>query len=260
MGEYPLVRAVQLPGPEIGKCRSEEIMNSKTISIVLVALGSSTVAGVASAQEPDQVSRAGDQHLAPANKAVELTISTGYEQGLGNLVSGQPSLTDLGQAGGAVELGVGFRVVPQLTLGVYGSGGMFSRGDAVDGSTNLYTATAGLKADWHFLPAYQLLDPWISLGTGWRGYWVNDSQGTSSTQGWEIARLQVGLDYRVDQAIAIGPVLGADVSTFFTQAVPTSDGFQKISSPQASTFLFAGIEGRFDIPTASSDSRVASRR
>jgi len=75
----------------------------------------------------------------------------------------------------------------------------------------------------------------------------------------EIAKLQVGLDYRIAQAVAISPVVGADLSTFFTQQTPESNGWTNISSPQVNTFFFAGVMGRFDIPTQSSSSQVASR-
>ena len=233
---------------------------SMMTAVAAFAMGSTTFAGVASAQDKDQASDAKGEHsLAPATNAVELTLGTGYAQGFGKIASDQLSLTDVGQAGGAVEAGVGYRIIPQLTLGVYGSGGMFGRTDSVASSTDIYTATAGVKADWHFLPAGQQLDPWVSLGSGWRGYWVHSDQGTTSTQGWEIAKLEVGLDYRVAQAVAIGPVVGADVSTFFTQSTPSSSAFNNISDPKASTFVFAGLQGRFDIPTSSSPAHVASR-
>ncbi len=233
-------------------------MNAKWITSA-VAVASVLFAGVADAQPKDQPTEsAADGNLPAADKSVELTIGTGYEQGFGKIVNNQPTLTDIGQAGGALEASVGYRLIPQLTLGVYGSGGIFSRGDSVDSSANLYTATAGIKADWHFIPAGQEFDPWVSLGTGWRGYWLNDTQGTTSSHGWEIAKLEVGLDYRVDRAVALGPVVGGDVTTFFSQSAPGTS-FESISSPQVSTFIFAGVQGRFDIPTGSSSTQVASR-
>jgi hypothetical protein len=233
-------------------------MNSKWVIAATFAFGSLVTTSSALAQDADKVNESRRDRLAAEANAVELTISTGYEQGFGDIASGQPSLTDVGQAGGAVQVGVGYRLIPQLTLGVYGSGGMFGRGSVVDGSTNLYTATAGVQADWHFLPAGSELDPWVSLGSGWRGYWQHADQGTTSLQGWEIAKLQVGADYRIDRAVAVGPLVGVDLSTFFTQSTPSSNGFNNVSSPSVNTFLFAGLQGRFDIPTSPSR-EVASR-
>jgi hypothetical protein len=78
--------------------------------------------------------------------------------------------------------------------------------------------------------------------------------------GWEIARLQVGVDYRLNRSIAVSPVLGADLTTFFTQATPASSSFTNISSPSVDAFVFAGLQGRFDIPTQSGGaSHLASR-
>ena len=236
-------------------------MNTKWSSAAAITISGLLVASAASAQQRDERQNAGDtsDSLAPATHSVELTVGTGYAQGFGKIASAQPSLTDIGQAGGAVQVGVGYRIIPQLTLGVYGAGAMFGRGDQVDPSANLSSAAAGVQADWHFLPGGHQLDPWVSLGSGWRGYWNHADQGTTSLQGLELAKLQIGLDYRIDQAIAISPVIGADLSTFFTQSTPTATAFTNISSPNVNTFVFAGLQGRFDVPTGGESSKVASR-
>jgi hypothetical protein len=237
-------------------------MKSKWMSAAAISLTSMAVTGAAGAQERDQVNNAGDEKsrdLPPATHAVELTVGTGYAQGFGDVGSGVPKLTDMGQAGGAVQVGVGYRLIPQLTLGVYGAGAMFSRSDQIDTSSNLYSASAGVQADWHFLPSRHEFDPWVSLGAGWRGYWINADQGTTSLHGLQLAKLQVGVDYRVAPAISISPVVGADMSMFLTESTPGSNGYRNIANPNVNTFLFAGLMGRFDIPTESSESRVASR-
>ena len=234
-------------------------MNRNWISAAIVA-ASSVVTGVASAQESAPPSDASEQRarsLEPATHAVELTIGTGYAQGFGNIASGQPTLTDMGTAGGALQLGVGYRLIPQLTLGVYGSGAVFGRGDQVDTSAKLYTAAAGVQADWHFLPARSEFDPWVSLGGGWRGYWNSMDQGTSSLQGLELAKAQVGVDYRVTSAVSISPVIGADMSLFLTQQAAGQNAWTNISNPNVNTFVFGGLLGRFDVPTGSRSSQIA---
>lgn len=229
---------------------------SASTMAAIITLGGS----VASAQQKDQARESnGSNDLSSSNHNLELTVGTGYVQGFGNVGSGQPALTDTGTAGGALEAGVGYRAIPQLALGVYGSGSMYGRGSQVDSPANLYSATAGIGATYHILPAASELDPWISLGSGWRGYWENDNRGTTSMHGWEIARLQFGLDYRIDKQVAIAPVVGVDMTTFFTQSTPTSNGWNSISSPTVNAFLFAGVQGRFDIPVGPNTSQVASR-
>jgi hypothetical protein len=236
-------------------------MNSKWMVALAVTASGVALSGVANADEKDRPQGSvGSSELAPVKSAVEMTIGTGYMQGFGKVDAAQPSLTDVAKAGGGVQAGVGYRILPQLTLGGYGSWAMFSRGDQVDSSTNIYSATAGFQADLHFLPDGHLLDPWISLGSGWRGYWMTGNQGTTSIQGMEIAKFQVGVDYRIDKAIAISPVVGVDINTFFTQSTPEVNTFANLQNPRANAFLFAGMQGRFDIPTGSqSGNRVASR-
>src|SRR5262249_35788087 len=118
---------------------------------------------------------------------------------------------------------------------------------------------AGVYGDWHFLPAASQWDPWVSLGTGWRGYWIHADQGTTSLQGMQLARLQLGVDYRVAPTVAISPVVGADLSMFFSESTPASNGCASLSSPDVNTFVFGGVQERFDIPTRASASSVASR-
>jgi hypothetical protein len=238
----------------------EEIMNSKWTSALAVAMGTMTLGGVALAQEKDEsVVTKKDDRLAPVKDAVELSVGTGYAQGFGDIAANRPTLTDVGQPGGAVQVGVGYRVIPELSLGIYGTGAMFSRGDQVDNSTNLYSSTAGVEAAWHFLPSAHDLDPWVSLGTGWRGYWIHGDQGTTSLQGLQLAKLQVGLDYRATRAIALSPVIGADLSMFLSESTPLASGYSNITDPKVNTFLFGGVQARFDIPVGADSSRVASR-
>jgi outer membrane protein W len=242
--------------------------NGKWMAAVTAAVAMTTTmitAGTANAQEPtkdarDTTSSEGTSTLPAADRSVELTLGAGYAQGLGNVGAAQPSLSDVGQAGGAVQVGVCYRLIPQLALGVYGSGATFARGDQVDSSTNLYTATAGVQADWHFIPAASQFDPWVSLGTGWRGYWVSANQGTTALHGLELAKLQVGVDYRIDRSIAVSPVIGADMSTFLTESTLATSGYHNVQSPKVDTFVFAGLQGRFDVPVGPRrDKQVASR-
>jgi hypothetical protein len=243
------------------KRSTEDVMKTRWIAITTVTFASLAITGIAGAEEKDRnIVPSKSNELAPATSAVELTIGTGYAQGFGDIGANRPTLTDVAQPGGAVQIGVGYRVVPQLTLGIYGAGSMFSRGDQVDTSTNLYSAAAGAQADWHFLPAEHQFDPWVSLGTGWRGYWIHGDQGTTSLHGLELAKLQVGVDYRLGRAVAISPLIGADLSMFLTESSPSSPTFSNVTDPKVNTFVFAGLLGRFDIPVGSdTSSQVAAR-
>src|SRR5438105_12680447 len=99
-------------------------MNTKLAS--LVAVGSVFFGGAAYAQEKSNA-----QAPAPAEKAVEISVGAGYTQSFGDVAQGRSSLADTATAGGAVELGVGYRFVPQLSLGVYGAGAQYTPASAL---------------------------------------------------------------------------------------------------------------------------------
>lgn len=237
-------------------------MNARLILAATAALSTLLLSGVASAQPPKDVpieaGAGGAAPKAPEN-AIELKVGFDYAQAFGGLGKSLPSLADLGTAGGELQLGVGYRLNPNLMLGIYGTGDQFGRGANVSSSASLYSATAGLEANWHFLPN-QVWDPFIGLGSGWRGYWVGTDQGTTSLHGWQILRLDIGVDYRMADAVSMAPVIGADLTTFFGQQIAGQSTFYNVGTPEVNTFIYAGLLGRFDIPTgASSSARTASR-
>lgn len=216
----------------------------------IVGLWIAGAAGVAQADpgafNPDAFDLSGalDREVAPTGKALELAIGAGYTQGAGK--AGQAgNLEDLTGAGGNVELQVGARVTPNLTLGGYGTLARFSAGDSLaDGRA--WGATAGVQARWNGRED-RSLDPWVSVGAGWRGLWVTPaSAGTASAHGGEL-RLQLGVDYRITPALAISPVVGASASMFVVEDGPMTSGLSKIADHQLAVYGFTGLLGRFDL-------------
>lgn len=188
------------------------------------------------------------QSSTPAvSRAIEIAIAGGYSQGTGDIGDGMSSVDDLSQSGGGGELRIGYRLIPNLTLGVYGTASGYARGDDVADDTHVLGASAGVFSDWHFLPA-ESVDPWLSLSSGWRGMWLTrDDDVDTSLQGLEVARLQAGVDYRVLPSVAIAPVVGASASVFLTQKGPGMDDYQDIEDPELNVFFFGGLQGRFDL-------------
>jgi hypothetical protein len=187
-------------------------------------------------------------HAVPAvdRNAFEIGIATGYTQGGGKLGGTLGNLEDVAGPGGTVEVDLGYRLIPQLAVGVYATLSKNQHGDAIAGDTSLLAATAGIQGAWHFR-SDAAIDPWVSLGTGWRGLWLSPERGkVTSLQGFELARLQVGADYRITKDIAISPVIGASVSMFVSQDSPMTTSYTEISDKQVNVTGFAGLSGRFD--------------
>lgn len=217
-----------------------------TIKNLIPAL-SLLVPAVASAQ-PNESSGT-DRYLAPADDAVEISVGTGYVHGLGKTGGEMADLDELTGPGGALQLELGYRIIPNLTIGGYGAFSLHDNGDAVDDNVDVFGATAGVQAAWHFRPE-SALDPWVKLGTGWKGLWLSPDTGkNTSLQGLELARLQVGVDYRITPEIAIAPVVGGSLGMFISQDSPMTDEYTEIDSKEVNFTGFAGLSGTFDIPT-----------
>lgn len=217
-------------------------------TLYLVPALSLLVPAIAAAQ-PDDLSTSSsfDHHVAPVQNAFELGVATGYTQGFGKLGGEMGNLEDVASAGGAVEVDASYRIIPNLSVGLYGTFSQSAKGDLVASSTDIYGTSAGVQAAWHFRPATSV-DPFVNLGTGWRGLWLNPSTGkTTSLQGFELARLQVGVDYRVSEDIAIAPVIGGSLNMFVSEDSPMTQDYTEIQTKKVNFTGFAGLAGRFDL-------------
>lgn len=184
---------------------------------------------------------------APVKNAFEIGVSAGYAQGVGELGRDLADLDDVAGPGGAVQLDLGYRIIPQLSVGAYGSFAGYQKGDVLADETNVTGVNAGIQATYHFRPSANL-DPWVSLGVGWKGLWLSPETGkTTALQGIDFARLQIGADYRLSKDIAIAPVIGGSLGTFLSADSPMTTEYTEIEDKQVSFTGFAGIAGRFDI-------------
>lgn len=214
-------------------------------SIKVVSVLSMLVPGIAYAQPPENKTPF-DHEVAPARSAFELGVATGYSRGVGDIGANVNALDDLAGAGAAVELAAGYRIIPHLSIGGYGSFAMYQTGTSLESGNNVYSGTAGLQAVVHFRPSHSV-DPWASLGGGWRGLWlVPDAAKNTSLQGFQLARLQLGVDYRVSRNIALAPVLGGSIDMFVQQDSPMTIGYSSIQDKRVNFTGFAGVSGRFD--------------
>ncbi len=194
---------------------------------------------------------------APA-RAWEIGVGLGYSQGVGDIGSNSPTLTDLTHGGGELQLNVGYRIDPNWLVGLYGTVGKYSLGSLTPDSSDVWSVTAGAQANYHFLPEEQW-DPWVGLGFGWRGHWIDKPVGTDARHGLDLARLQVGVDYRVSPEFSIAPYVGASASLFLAQELAQQTSFSNVHDPNVNLFFFGGVMGRFDIlGRRAQDTRVAS--
>lgn len=206
----------------------------------------------ANAQEAGQPSFFSQPLAAPAH-ALELGITTAYNQGWGNFTDSISPLAattgrkiqDYGGAGIALEGDIGYRFMPSLSAGVFAQGVEYNR-EIEPSGTNVRSLLAGVQAT-YFMSPYRRLNPWVNLGTAYRGYWiVPDFGGVTSHHGWEIARLQIGADMRTSKEISVSPYAGIGLDLWFNEKLPNQDSRSTDGTP-VSFFVGAGLMGRFNI-------------
>jgi hypothetical protein len=182
-----------------------------------------------------------EQGLAAPSDALELKLNMGYTQGFGRIAPGR-SVPDVAGAGVGIALDADYRADPRWSIGVQGEYQEFAANRA-SGSRGF---AGNLGATYHAAPLVRG-DPWLRLGTGYRMLWEVSpvAQPTILLHGFELAKATVGYDLRLTPDVALAPQVGADLDLFLWQ---NQSGLNSaLSSAQVGTFIFAGVQGRFDI-------------
>lgn len=215
-------------------------MNLRTLlSITLLASATPVLA--------QPVESAFDHKVAPAHDAFEIAISGNYAQGVGQTGIGA-NVEDLAGPGGNAALEFGHRLTPNLLLGAYGTLEGYSTGSRLNERMNdVVGASIGFKGDWHFRPN-RSVDPWISGGGGMRFLWIDENNtNTTALRGIDLARVQIGVDYRISKGLAISPVIGATATMYLEKDTPMTDGYRAIDDKHVSWTFTGGLLGRFDL-------------
>jgi hypothetical protein len=182
-----------------------------------------------------------DHHVDAPARAIEISVATGYTRGMGAIGDGMQRIEDISRAGASVELDAMFRIDATFAVGGYLALARYATVEQV----GVLGAGAGVQAVAHLRPD-RSADPWVSLATGWRSLAVS-AQGTpnGSLEGFDLARVQLGVDYRVNENVAIAPVVGASLSTFVVEESPGR--FTELADKTLRVVGFAGLAGRFDL-------------
>lgn len=110
-------------------------------------------------------------------------------------------------------LDLGYRIVPNFYVGVYGQFGLPVIKDCTDCTG--YDVRFGLNAHYHVLPK-EKIDPWIGLGV--MGYEImhlsqslNGNDTTLTASGFEFVNVQGGADFKLGKLLKVGPFLSFSV-------------------------------------------------
>ena len=196
-----------------------------------------------------------EKQMAAPVSAFEIGVSGFYSQAWGNITDTSdtafittPSrkIQDISGPGLAAQLDLSWRFDPHWMAGIYGSFTGFEPDSDLPRDTDVRSVTAGIQGQYFFRP-YRQISPWVGLGSAWRGNWiVPEVGGITSRQGWEIARLALGADFRIQREVSVGPFVAGAIDVMFKEDLPRSDS-RNLDNPPASVYFSAGLMGRFDI-------------
>ena len=190
-----------------------------------------------------------DGHFETPTHALELYGASVYTQGFGELQSGV-DMARVITPGIGTELGAGYRFDPRWVMSIVGQYAEF----AAQRATSARSLVAGLTVAYNMRP-YEKLDPWIQFGAGYRWIWESNTAPTPDllTQGFELAKVTLGLDVRASRDISMGPLVGVDLTLPLWQSGAIAD-------PRVSAFVFAGLLTRFDVTRQFVRARTVSAR
>jgi hypothetical protein len=211
-------------------------------SAIIATLGAIASARVAMAQESPRNPSRFQRRVAAPSHALELSLAAGYDQGVGALGgTASPHVQDVAGIGAGMNLGVGYRFSPRIGVAAFGAGALYTAIAPIDRARSL---AVGVRGSWHFRP-YRSVDPWISVGAGYRLFW-DSLPGADSTvrKAIQALALGIGVDYRLSPEFGIGPFISGDLSFFFRESLP--DRPSTAVSVSLSSFVSAGISARFD--------------
>lgn len=187
--------------------------------------------------------------FAAPKQAFELDVETGYSRGFGGIdASPGAAMAGVARGGVGVGVGLGYRATPELSVAGTMQYQELAAAPEQPLGTRVRGASVGVEGKLHLRP-FDKVDPWVGLGAGYRMLWVAPEGPGNNVlnHGLELARAKVGLDVRVSRDVALGPVIGGDVNLFIWRNPEGPAGNTVIRDKKVSTFLFAGIQGRFDI-------------
>jgi hypothetical protein len=190
----------------------------------------------------------------PTERPVVVSLRLGYMLPGGEVIQD----TDLAQgyAGGIpILLGVGYRLFPALTLGVYAQYGFLFLSSGLcpsSASCSGRDIRLGLEAKLHLRP-HEKTDPWLGVGFGyeWASFSVarGDANDNSTYSGFEIVNLMAGLDFHTSKDIRVGPFLGMTLGQF-SSATTTTGGLLvngSVAHPSLHEWFLMGVHAELDL-------------
>jgi outer membrane protein OmpA-like peptidoglycan-associated protein len=231
-------------------------------AVSALAFASTSTAWAQDAQQSNQVvvtertPQYGQAPVRAPKKALEIGVSTGFTQPFGDIGNDRP-IGEVVNGGVGFGLDLSYRIDPRWSIGWHGGWHESAVDDEAANTTSVRGGTAGIHATYHVAP-YERIDPYLSLGTGYRMLWQNQEGAGRDrfVHGLQLGHARIGVDVRATEDFAIGPYVGADVNLFLMEDSDRSGGHE-MPNKDLSSFVSAGIAARFDLGGARVPTRPA---
>jgi hypothetical protein len=200
--------------------------------------------------------------LAPAVASAQLSLGArvGYAFGMGKVSdTDQGDMSEFISGQIPIQIDVGFRVTPDLTLGGYFGAGYGLLGDAVDQECDDFDLDCsarvlrlGVQVDYAFRTVSPTMTPWIGAGVGYEWASVHQEDGSdeldSRVDGFEFLNLQGGVDWKVG-GFSVGPFAMLTIAQYanFEQEGLGENISGDIDEKALHQWLQIGLRGRFDL-------------
>ncbi|MDB5212431.1 MAG: hypothetical protein JWO86_358 [Myxococcaceae bacterium] len=182
----------------------------------------SLVSGVARADEAP-----------PAHRGFQLALRTGLSLPFGS-VTGTTPMSDAFSAQVPLLLDLGWKPFRPFFIGVFVGTALGGAAGQVDTTCQQLGVNCvgvafrgGILAEWNFRPG-ERVNPWVGYGFGYELGRSSGSSGSNSisnsVQGFELAHLLAGVDFRLQEYFGIGPFVDGALGTYDIAQSETNQG------------------------------------
>lgn len=187
---------------------------------------------------------------------LRLGVSTPTGKAGDAAMGGDVDLKDLAPLRTPVWFDAGYRLSERTTLGFYGQIGFGSTGDACVGDCDWSDLRVGIQGQWRFTGVSSSVKPWLGVGLGYESLSFRSQIATergavraAQRLGGPELTLQLGLDFRVDDALDVGPYLSGTLAQYMNDRLKCDPavcaGDQLIDAAGFHSWLGVGLRGSY---------------
>lgn len=164
----------------------------------------------------------------PVTSGAQLSLRVGYAVPFGKVQVGT-DLSSLASPQGSFDVDFGWRFGSHVFVGAYAGVGVgagekrFERDCVSLDCSPMLTGRYGAEMIYYLSPS-SLVNPWVGYGVGYESLSLSGSANDTtehlvSASGLALARLLVGVDFRTNEFIGVGPFLDVSLARFDHVAV-----------------------------------------